>query len=977
MSLAFRRLLRTDVCWPLLGLLLLLAPASTTSAASRLDPRFRFRTLTTAHFQIHFHQGEDALAARLAVIAEEVWPRVGGALGVDAPRRTHVIVGDQSELANGWATPFPYNTIFVTAAAPSGAEFIGRTEDWLRLVFTHEFTHIVQLDRSRGWARLLRGVFGRTPVAFPNVFLPGWAVEGLAVWQESAVPGAGRRYAGDFRAIEFEAGRAGLVEPLDRVNGPLVDWPSGSAPYAYGLGFHQYLATQYGEERFARLYAATAGRVPFLGTGAFNSIYGRSLGQLYTDYSRSLAEPSGPPRERTQAMRLTRHGFTVLGPRFAPPACDSCSAEIWYSVRNPHGLPALRAVEIDGDNDRHIVTRYLGSTQAATARFVVFDEQEVRRNVGVYSDLRLIDRGNGDVRALTHEQRVRDPDLSPDERTIVAVREGRGQRDLVIFSFDGKEVGPAETLLAGAETRFDAPRWSPDGRTIAVARQSIDRLSEIVVVDPATRDIRVIASSPQTRFVTPTWHPSGGAIVAAADFDGGPFDLYEFPLAAGFGTRRLTTTAGAIWPDVSPDGRTLAYAGYSTDGFDVFITAYAPGANVAMASADLGAIPSVDVPSTSNRLPSAATPVADRTPEYRPFATLLPTSWNPIVEIDEGVRAGLNVFGTDVLARHAYSATATWLIEAPAGSLESTTLEPDWRLGYVYDRWRPVLFAAASRSTFFFTGTSPATDRLTSFTLKEVELEGGVLFPVRHVRSSHRLLTSVVRTLDRYSQPAGIASRQRTAIRAAAASHSTRFYGYSISPEHGLSAAAMGEVVRRGLGADINATVITGDVRAYVPGLGRRHVLALRASGGRINQPLDARLSFATGGAAANPDVLDFGRDQLAPLRGFPSTVAGDTRVAAASVDYRFPLARPQRGRGTWPIFLQNLHGALFADTVAAGNQRLQWSDAPFSVGGELSWDLVLGYSYPLTATIGGAWGHDRTELRNRAAVFVRIGRAF
>src|SRR5262249_58690572 len=87
-------------------------------AASLVDPAFHFRTVTTPHFVIYFHQGEDHLAARLAAIAEEEWPRVGQALGVMAPRRTHVILADQSELANGSATPLPSNVIFITAPAP-------------------------------------------------------------------------------------------------------------------------------------------------------------------------------------------------------------------------------------------------------------------------------------------------------------------------------------------------------------------------------------------------------------------------------------------------------------------------------------------------------------------------------------------------------------------------------------------------------------------------------------------------------------------------------------------------------------------------------------------------------------------------------------------------------------------------------------------------------------------------------------------
>src|SRR3990172_10004623 len=166
MSRAFRPGRRTSVVTALLLALCAAPPA----AASLFDPALRFRPLTTAPFSIYFHQGEEALAARLADIAETVWARLATALHVATPRRTHVVLADQSELANGWATPLPHNTIFVTAAAPSGSEYIGRTDDWLRLVFAHELAHILHLDRSEGWARVFRGIFGRTAIAFPNLW---------------------------------------------------------------------------------------------------------------------------------------------------------------------------------------------------------------------------------------------------------------------------------------------------------------------------------------------------------------------------------------------------------------------------------------------------------------------------------------------------------------------------------------------------------------------------------------------------------------------------------------------------------------------------------------------------------------------------------------------------------------------------------------------------------------------------------------
>src|SRR6186713_421830 len=132
------------------------AAGSGRASAQSFDPAYRFRTITTPHFAIHFHQEEQALAERLAVIAENAWRALGEALHVMPPRRTDVILVDQAEAANGWASPVPRNTMMVTAAWPSGAEFIGATDDWLRLVFTHEFTHIVHLDQSRGWTTVVR-----------------------------------------------------------------------------------------------------------------------------------------------------------------------------------------------------------------------------------------------------------------------------------------------------------------------------------------------------------------------------------------------------------------------------------------------------------------------------------------------------------------------------------------------------------------------------------------------------------------------------------------------------------------------------------------------------------------------------------------------------------------------------------------------------------------------------------------------------
>ena len=128
------------------ALLLTAVACDTASGASLFDPAYRFRTLPTEHFVIHFHQGEDALARRMARIAEDTWHALERSLGLTPPRRTLIVLADQTELFNGYATPVPYDTVVLYAVAPSGSS--SDFDDWLRLLFTHEFTHIVHLDRS-------------------------------------------------------------------------------------------------------------------------------------------------------------------------------------------------------------------------------------------------------------------------------------------------------------------------------------------------------------------------------------------------------------------------------------------------------------------------------------------------------------------------------------------------------------------------------------------------------------------------------------------------------------------------------------------------------------------------------------------------------------------------------------------------------------------------------------------------------------
>ena len=631
--------------------------AHSAGAAQRYDPRLRFRTLRTAHFDIYFHLGEEMLAARLARITEEVARRLEADIGRPSGR-VRVILVDQGDLSNGWATPVPYDLIEIQAAPPRSESTIGNTDDWLRLVFSHEYTHIVHLDRSRGWIGGLRYAFGRLPLLFPNLFLPQWQIEGLATYEESAVTNAGRVYAGDFRMLLDRAAAADRFLPLDRASGGLIDWPSGTAAYLYGAYFHQYLATRYGADRLATLADDTSHRIPYLGTPAFKKVFGRSLGELWADFEADTRERAAA--ESTSRTRLTRHGFGVTAPRYGP------DGTLYYSIANPHGFPALMRLDTDRAAARAIATRYLGNTTAIAGDLVVFDQLELVRNVALQSDLYAVPATGGTARRLTREARAADPDVSPDGRTIVCTVQAAGRRFLATMPMPAAgRAGVPAPLVSEENTEWSAPRWSPDGRTIAAERRQLGGPAEIVLVDVSTRAVRTLASAPPARSVAPAWSHDGRSILFSSDREGGPFQIYKVEVDTTAVGRLAATGSGAVSPVVSPDGRTLAFVGYTPDGYDLFAlpldsARWEPSGTQSPTGAG-------GTTTVSPALPSDSRP-------YSPWRTLAPTFWTPLLESDAGETvAGAATAGSDALGRHTYVATVGW---------SASRARPDWSVAY-------------------------------------------------------------------------------------------------------------------------------------------------------------------------------------------------------------------------------------------------------------------------------------------------------
>ena len=914
--------------------------------STRYDPRLRFRTISTARFDIHFHQGEEELARRLARVIEKTAADVDAIVGA-AVGRVQVILVDQHDLSNGWATPLPYNTIEISVAAPRAEESIGNTDDWLRLVFSHEYTHIAHLSRAGGWIRGLRKGFGRLPLLFPNLYEPIWGIEGIATWQESMATGGGRVRAGDFRLLLDRAAAASRFEPLDRVNGGNVDWPSGATPYLYGAFFHQYLADRYGADTLRALADETSRRLPYLGSRAFKKVYGRSLGELWRDFELA-AKAAARPEPESRAVRLTHHGFNVIGPRQAP------DGRIYYATISPHRFPALMEIDALNRRPRELSTRFLGNRIAIAGDDVVVDEIDLVRNVAMQSDLYLVDRRGGHRRRLTRGARAGDPDVARDGLSIVCTIQMPDRRALATTTIPkpGATALPA-ILLSEPSTDFAAPRWSPDGRLIAAERHHLGRSSDIVLVEVATRTVRAIAALPNHRSAGPAWTADGRTVLFSAASADEPFRIYAVDVASGLITRLEDTGSSAQSPDVSPDGKRLVFVGYTIDGYDLF--------SMPLDGARWTPVEGLRGAEETTETAAPEKPSIDGR-SYTPWRTLVPQFWTPTLESDaDELVVGAATGSIDALGRHAFGVEAGWSVRA----------RPDWRVAYAYDRWWPTLFASVADDT----------DPWREGELRTREADVGALLRVARVRFSFVTLGAFHVATDKFEclacAPAVALDQTRASLRGGANFSNARAFGYSISDEEGGRAIVTVESTRRALGADGDGVALTADLRRYWRTWPRHGVVAFRAAAAGSWGDREAERLFSAAGSGPRLPGFGFGLDAIGLLRGFDEDAVVGTRAATMNADYRVPLLRIDRGAGTVPLFLRRIHAAVFLDTGHAWTDTPRWSDVRTSVGAELSMDTVIGFALPLTFTAGGAWRRDGANGDRGLVAFARIGRAF
>jgi hypothetical protein len=918
-----------------------LSIADNSAAVAWQRDNDKWMSFETAHFQFNYLEAHQVQADRAAVIAEKAWPIITSDLNWEPRDRIQVVVVDDFDFSNGFASPLPYNQMRLFLSPPENMSGLGSYDDWLNLLITHELTHVVHLDMAMGAPSVIRKIFGRNLLTFPHAFTPDFMVEGLAVYKETDhQAGIGRGQSSHYAMLMRQEVIDG-IDDLSQITIPLRDWPFGKQ-YLYGYYYYQFLAERFGEQKITEyLNSYSRKLLPFLlQNRTARRTFGKDHEALWLDFKQWLQHHFAPQIERINQRPLAAGAaITHEGLSFDPVTANAES--YYYLHRNGMDRPAI--IRLDDNGERHsvispgnlidmdvtddnqlLITRYLtdGDGRAWADIFAIIEDSEER---------------------LTFKKRYRTARWQNQGETIIAKRINAGITHLDFLTSDGQLI---EQLWQGTLDEVVGDfSISHDGKTLVASLKRKQQGWNLELLDLNSRqwqkltDTKAIESG--ARFDS-----DDQSIIFSANYDD-TFNIYRMALASGE-LQQLSHVMGAAIKPVKV-GDQIFYQDYTAKGYNHYqlpIDDSIKSFNVASRQ---------DAYDYSDWYQLAA----DRSePEnYSPWATLVPRQWFPILFSDEeSSQLGVFTTGSDALSRHSYSAAFSYDVDNEISAASGL---------YFYDnKW--VFLAQRSHSYTQFSNVAGLNVRREdAFELARINLfnsfENALKFSTGiSIDDEHDLTGSGFTPIFNDSRKALFGLRLNFDNR--------EFYSQSISPSWGNRSSLIVET-NDAFDSDFSGEVINANVSQLFD-LAGNHVLAINVSGA---YGTDRPEPFRLGGEDSIFNQTLFGRDSWA-LRGYDDNVQIGTRIQTNTIEYRFPITNIERNWDLIPVGVGQISSNVFIENGAAWNSNEQ-ADYLAAVGIEINSELVFGYGLILPVNLGYAYGLDDAKGGSRG--YLRIGYAF
>jgi hypothetical protein len=874
--------------------------AQTQTVLENNPTGLKWYQVNTPHFKVLFPKGFDVQAQRMANTLEYIHAAEAKSLGTK-PRKISIVLQNQSSQSNAFVSILPRRSEFYTMP-PQDYNFIG-TNDWLDLLASHEYRHIVQYQHAtRGFNRVFYYLFGNPTLAgMAQISAPQWFWEGDAVATETAFTHSGRGKIPNFN----------LIFKTNMLEGRTFNYHKQhlrsykhNIPNHYVLGYNMvsYLRRKTNDPEIWGKITARSWSVPFI-PFAFSNAIKKETGLYVKDlYNEMAATFKSEWQREVDQLKLT--SFEKVNPRTTSAYTDYLypqAQEDGSILVMKQGIGDINQFVLlkDGEEKKVFTPGFINDAGMLSSAYtsVVWNEYgyNPRWRVKNYSLIKIYDYKSKQKRVIGGKrQRFGGAALSPKGDKVVTVRSDNDYTNtlMVLEIFSGR---PLKEFPNAANNFYSMPRWSEDGSKIVVLK-STRQGKTISVVDAESGAGEDIVPVTQENIGHPVW---ADKYIFFNSPISGIDNIYAISLETKQRYQVTTSKYGAYNPSISKDGKTIYYNEQAKDGMDVVKIPFDPSAWSVNEGSTIDdhsyqhLVEQEGRPGIFDSIPQTVLPVQ----RYSKLKGMInPYSWgflltNDLAQITAAVASRDILNTTSITAGYVYDIN------------ERTNM---WQAGISYQGFYPIINLTAR--TGDRVNDEKAFGNSIEFKWNETTLEGGLSIPLVLTKSKYIQQLSIGNSvgLTRVSSFINTIKRNGTVIYKGkdrfVPLNDTLDYMYkdqlrdgdfvynhfTLSYYHVLKTSYRDYLYRWGqsLNVDLYNTPFTSDFTGrqlalrgtlYFPGLAKHHYLYYRGAYQKSLQGIET-------------DIYTF-RNRIPKPRGY--SYPNDEKFYTLSMNYSFPLWYP------------------------------------------------------------------------------------
>jgi Tol biopolymer transport system component len=537
-------------------------------------PELKWKTIETQHFVFHFHPGTEWSVQMAIQVAESVYPNVTGLYNWEPAEKTHIIIQDTDDYANGGAYYFD-NKIMIWA---SPLEFDLRgNHQWMWNVFTHEFSHIVSLGASMKYPINIpmfyvqwkdreipmkeniileypKGI-GSLPIA--NSIVPMWWAEGVAQYQYE---NAGHD--------SWDSHRDMILRDA-ALNNRIMSWSDVShfghpgigneVVYNTGYAFARYLADRFGSGVHADIARAARKKLNLSFNKVLKDVTGISGKELYNDFADKYIAEALNNTATIRDHLNEGESFFDKGPGnfLASYSPDGNRMVFESSVGYDYiSYNFLYTFDEKGKEKQISKNRVRGNVAWSPDSKKVYFAQRQKADIygSTWFDLMEYDFENKKLNRLTEDARIYSVAADPKGHMYV-IRVYDGTHN--IFSYDPESKAMVNlTNFSNGEQVF-IMQADPSGSYLYFD-MAVNHGRDIYRLDLSDNSVEALIFDPEYDNRTPYLSPDGKTLYYSSDRTG-IFNIYK----TGFNDLKpelvTNVTGAAMYPAINPRDGSMVY----------------------------------------------------------------------------------------------------------------------------------------------------------------------------------------------------------------------------------------------------------------------------------------------------------------------------------------------------------------------------------------------------------------------------------